>query len=269
MRFQIKFRLEGKRQVMPLNYQYPLSSWIYKVLEKGDAELAGFLHREGYKLENQKTFKLFTFSQLRFPYKTYKIIKGTDRMELWSRNAWLTIVFQLPQPAEKFIMGLFRDQAVSIGDKISQLAMEVESVEAVKEPEIINGSVRISLLSPIVITETRPEQKYETYLSPMDENYAGLFFHNLLDKHKLFSEEFAAIDPFAKDNGLVFECLTKSPKEKLQTIKAFTPDEVKVRGYQYEFTITAPPALIQTGLNSGFGAMNAMGFGCGEVINGQ
>lgn len=66
MRFQIKFRLEGKRQVLPLNYQYPLSSWIYKVLEKGDAALSGFLHREGYRLENGKTFKLFTFSQIIF-----------------------------------------------------------------------------------------------------------------------------------------------------------------------------------------------------------
>jgi len=59
MRFQIKFRLEGKRQVLPLNYQYPLSSWIYKVLQKGDAGLSDFLHREGYRLENGKTFKLF------------------------------------------------------------------------------------------------------------------------------------------------------------------------------------------------------------------
>lgn len=266
MRFNIKFRLEGNRQVLPLNYQYPISSWIYKVLAKGDAELAGFLHTEGYRLENQKTFKLFTFSQLRFPHKTFKIIKGTDRMELWSRNAWLTIVFQLPQPAEKFIMGLFRYQTMTIGDKISQLAMEVESVEVVKEPEIMDESVKIRCLSPIVVSENRPGEKHETYLSPLDDNYAGLFFHNLLDKHKIISNDHEGLDPFTGGGVLSFECLTKKPKGKMLTIKAFTPEEVKVRGYLYEFAITAPPDLISTGLNSGFGAMNAMGFGCGEVV---
>jgi len=267
MRFQIKFRLEGKRQVLPLNYQYPLSSWIYKVLQKGDAELSDFLHREGYRLENGKTFKLFTFSQLHFPNKTYKIIPHSDRMELWSRNAWLTVAFQLPQPAEKFVMGLFRNQAVTIGDRISQVTMEVESVEAMKEPEIKSETVKIRCLSPIVITENRPGHKYETYLSPLDDHYAGLFFHNLLDKHKILFNEFSGWDPFAENNSLKFECLTEKPKGKMQVIKAFTPEEVKVKGYLFEFALTAPAALIRTGLNSGFGAMNAMGFGCGEVRN--
>ena len=265
MRFQIKFRLEGKRQVLPLNYQYPLSSWIYKVLQKGDAELSDFLHREGYRLENGKTFKLFTFSQLHFPNRTFKIIPHSDRMELWSRNVWLTVAFQLPQPAEKFVMGLFRDQAVTIGDRISKVTMEVESVEAVKEPEIKSETVKIRCLSPIVVTENRLGQKYETYLSPSDNHYAGLFFHNLLDKHKILFNEFSGWDPFAENNSLKFECLTEKPKGKMQVIKAFTPEEVKVKGYLFEFALTAPAALIRTGLNSGFGAMNAMGFGCGEV----
>jgi CRISPR/Cas system endoribonuclease Cas6 (RAMP superfamily) len=38
-----------------------------------------------------------------------------------------------------------------------------------------------------------------------------------------------------------------------------------VRGYRFDFEIIAPPSLIKTGLDSGFGAMNALGFGCGEV----
>ena len=266
MRFQIKFGLNGRRQVLPLNYQYPLSSWIYKVLQKGDAGLSDFLHREGYRLENGKTFKLFTFSQLRFPNHTFKILPHSDRMELWSRNVWLTVAFQLPQPAEKFVMGLFRDQAVTIGDRISQVTMEVESVEAVKEPAITSKTVIIRTLSPIVITENRPGQKYETYLSPHDDGYAGLFFHNLLDKHKILSDELAGLDPFAGSDELKFKCLTEKPKGKMQIIKAFTREEVKVKGSLFEFALTAPPALIRTGLNSGFGAMNAMGFGCGEVI---
>lgn len=137
MRFKIKFRLEWNRQVLPLNYQYPLSSWIYKVLAKGDAALADVMHNQGYRLDNGKTFRLFTFSQLSFPAHTYKIIPKTDRMERWSRYTWLIIAFQLPQPAEKFVLCLFRNQKVEFGDRISGIHMEVEAVEVMEEPEIV------------------------------------------------------------------------------------------------------------------------------------
>lgn len=64
MRLKINFSLSGKRQHLPFNYQYPVSSWIYKVLSKADKEFATILHELGYKIENGKTFKLFTFSQI-------------------------------------------------------------------------------------------------------------------------------------------------------------------------------------------------------------
>ena len=36
MRFRLTLRLDGRANVLPLNYQYELSSWIYAVLNKGD-----------------------------------------------------------------------------------------------------------------------------------------------------------------------------------------------------------------------------------------
>lgn len=261
--------MSGKKQVLPLNYQYPVSAWIYKVLARGDAELARMLHEEGYQLENGKTFKLFTFSQLHFPARTFKIIPGTDRMELWSRNAWLIVAFQLPQPAEKFVLGLFRDQEVVLGDRISTVSMEVESVEMLEEPEITDTEVTIRSLSPMVLAENKPDIPHETYLSPTDPAYARLFFRNLLDKHRLFADTLETVDQLWEEGQLKFTCLTPQPKQKLQVIKAHTPEEVKVRGYLFEFVLTAPAGLIQTGLNSGFGSMNAMGFGCGEIVTGR
>lgn len=266
MRLKITFNLKGNRQVMPLNYQYPLSSWIYNILAGGDDEFAKIMHDEGYHLKNGKTFKLFTFSKLYFPQGTYRIIPASDRMELWSRKAWLKVAFQMPLQAEKFIMGLFRDQKAAIGDIISHITMEVGSVEAIKEPEIKTETVKIRCLSPVVVAENQPGHKHETYLSPAENNYDSLFFHNLLDKHKILSDEFGGIDPFTENNLLKFECLTEKPRGKMQVIKAFTPEQVKVRGYMFDFALTAPSALIRTGLNSGFGAMNAMGFGCGEIV---
>ena len=58
-------------------------------MDKADHDFAAFLHEQGYKLQNFKTFKLFTFSNLRFHRHTIRAIPKSDRMEVWARNAWI------------------------------------------------------------------------------------------------------------------------------------------------------------------------------------
>ncbi len=267
MRFEIKFRLSGKKHVLPFNYQYPLSSWIYKVLDKADSDFAAFLHENGYRLENLKTFKLFTFSNLRFPKHTYKAIPKSDRMEVWSRNAWLNVSFQLPQPSEKFIIGLFKNQKALIGDRISQIEIEVESIQALKSELPDAESVKIKCLSPIVVALNEEGKKHETYISPEHPQYKALFLKNLLDKYRAVCLQKDINCKEIQTNELDFICLTKEPKSRKQTIKAHTAAETEVRGFLFNFELTAPKELIEIGLNSGFGSMNALGFGCGEVAN--
>ena len=127
MIIKIKFKLSGKKQILPLNYQYPISAWIYKIIEKADTNFARILHEYGYKTEKGKVFKLFTFSKLNFPKNTWKILPNSDRMEIKARNAFLKVSFMLPEQTEKFVIGLFKEQKVFIGDKISGIDMMVET----------------------------------------------------------------------------------------------------------------------------------------------
>ena len=47
MRFQISLSaIEGK--TLPLNYAYPLSAAIYKIIQTADVDYAAFLHNAGY-----------------------------------------------------------------------------------------------------------------------------------------------------------------------------------------------------------------------------
>jgi CRISPR/Cas system endoribonuclease Cas6 (RAMP superfamily) len=39
-----------------------------------------------------------------------------------------------------------------------------------------------------------------------------------------------------------------------------------VRGYNYEFELTASKEVLEVGLNSGFGSMCSLGFGFCEVV---
>lgn len=79
MRFLIKLFALNYPAVLPLNYQYPLSAVIYKILRRADQEYASFLHETGYRAANSlKSFKLFTFSDIKTPFKIKKIVYGQE-----------------------------------------------------------------------------------------------------------------------------------------------------------------------------------------------
>lgn len=262
MRLKINFTLSGKKQHLPLNYQYPVSSWIYKVLGNADEEFASLLHELGYRLENGKTFKFFTFSQIGFPQHTWKIIPKSDRMLVWARKGWITVSFHLPEQTEKFIMGLFKQQNAFIGDKLSGIKMQVESVETLKTNLPEGEVIKIKTLTPIVLGLNIEGKKNEQYVPPIHSDYKRVFLQNLVEK-------FAATGGNGIDiNNLDFNITKLYSRTNLQTIKADTPAETKVKGYFYEFELQAPRKIIELGLNAGFGSMNSLGFGFGEVVEG-
>ncbi len=276
MRIKITFNINQKNQLLPFNYQYPISAWVYRVFAHADIEFTNLLHEIGYPLENGKTFKLFTFSGLSFPPKTTSVAKlekvnklrenkqepplrGSDRMEVWANKAWLTLSFHLPQQYEKFIMGLFNNQKAFIGDKISGLDLQVESIEALKQDIPSSGTVSFKTITPIVMGIKEPEQPHEVYAGPSHPLYKELFLNNLLDKYK------AAGGNAIYNDELDFRLVKIYPKTSLQIIKAFSKQETKVRGFRFDFELTAPHEIMEIGLNAGFGSMNSLGFGACEI----
>ena len=57
---RLKLTLQHRpNQVLPINYQYLISSWVYRTLESANAEFATQLHEYGYDFRG-KQYKLFT-----------------------------------------------------------------------------------------------------------------------------------------------------------------------------------------------------------------
>jgi len=267
MRFRIKFILSGKKQLLPLNYQYPVSAWIYKVLGTADKEFTKILHEEGYKINTGKAFKLFTFSRLSFPKHTWKIIPHSDRMQVWARNVRLDVSFQFPEQSEKFLTGLFNNQKAFVGDKISGVEMEVAGIEAMRDMAFDATDEKISVTlkakTAIVIGLKEDDQVYEQYISPDHREYKKLFLQNLIDKYNSTGRVGISLEE------IDFKVKKIYPKTSLQTIKAHTGAETKVRGYYFDFELNAPVDIIRLGLNAGFGSMNSLGFGFCGVKNGE
>jgi CRISPR-associated endoribonuclease Cas6 len=62
MRIRLSLNRTTKQRMLPMDYQYHISAWIYKVLKQADEDFALFLHEKGYGKNDPKLYKLFCFS---------------------------------------------------------------------------------------------------------------------------------------------------------------------------------------------------------------
>src|SRR5690554_6855265 len=102
MRFKIRLTRTSQGKYLPINYQYELSSAIYKVINRADSAFSNFLHSQGY-LAFGNQFRLFTFSRLNF--NGYRVLRETSRIEHYGEEASFEITFLVDRAAEEFIKG--------------------------------------------------------------------------------------------------------------------------------------------------------------------
>jgi|WetSurMetagenome_2_1015567.scaffolds.fasta_scaffold29263_1 CRISPR-associated endoribonuclease Cas6 len=263
MRFRLILsvnRSNNSSGILPINYQYELSSWIYKTINKSDGKFSHWLHDTGYTRQNRK-FKLFTFSNL-YPEK-YKV-EG-DRLKLLSDQVSLVASFYLPAAVEHFITGLFRAQEFSLGDTVSSVDFGVSRIE--KLPEVDFGKeMKFRTVSPVVISISESgESRHARYLSPLEEQYSDLLAGNLVNKYIALAEGGIEV---LKGTGVDHEVALKvlgQPRQKLIKIKAGTAEQVFLKGYLFDFMLRAPAELMRIGYYGGFGEKNSLGFGCCEI----
>ncbi len=282
MRFNITLHITSRNRVLPINYQYPLHSWIYKVIESADAQFSRFLHEEGYAT-GYKNFKLFTFSPLTSkPFKVFQlggnplggIYRGQgpqeQRIGFYGEEVRLQISFLMDQAAEKFIIGLFNGQQFTLGDQISQVSFEVVRIEAQPRP-VFSESMRYRCLSPVVLSANRKGKHAERrphaqYLHPEDSSYAEHFVQHLAEKQKAVPQfaDYQATEGWQQTRA-VFRLLGKTRKKGVH-IKQHTAQHTQVIGYQYDFELTAPIEIHEMAYYAGFGEKNSLGFGIADIF---
>ncbi len=267
MRFKIS--LEKKQgDSIPINYNYPLSAALYRIIAKGNAEYAAFLHEKGYG----KGFKFFTFSQLNTAFK----IEG-DRMKLMGNEADFQIAFHLPEAMESFIKGLFQSEQIDIADKKSKVSFTVKSVESLpnplqqyKENEIIN--VQLKPLSAIVAGIQNENGNYD-FLAPDDVRFTESLIYNWRNKIATCYDN-ASVDTLQcnvpTDALLMMEIVKMKypPKSRLITIKSDTAQETKIRGWMnFGLKVTGEKRFVELLMNVGAGVYSSQGMGCVRVVD--
>ena len=258
MRFKVTLHLtDTKLNILPINYQYELSAWIYHTIPYANPEFSEWLHDKGYSTGTQR-FKFFTFSNLDIPHGGYRV--NGDRLKLLSETCSLQISFLIEDAAMPFITGIFQNQDFILGDNLSRVPFKVQMVERLPDP-VFTNEMTFTALSPVVVGRSRlPEGgKGTAYLSPVDTEYERLFFQNLSRKVEV-NKPGLEITP-----DQIAEChfqLIGKPKSKMISIKNNKQEATKIKGYLFQFRIIAPAEWIRVGYFAGFGEKNGLGMGC-------
>jgi len=258
MRLQLTLDITGKNNVLPINYQYELSSWIYKVLNFGDKDFTDWLHEKGFVSE-KKRFKLFTFSNLRVENHR---VEG-DRLVLGNGKASVIVSFYPVEMFEPFVMGIFKERQFGLGDKRSAVDFVVSQVEKLPEPGF-KDDMAFSSISPIHVAWRNDGGRIE-HLAPDHPRYEELLFGNLYSKYEAYQQyKEAPVEAFD-----LKECrfeATNTPKRKVITIKSNTVQQSKIAAYSFNFRVQAPVPLSRIMYYCGAGKANSQGCGCCEVM---
>ena len=260
MIFHLTLNKSATASIIPINYQYPLSAAIYKILQKGNKEYAQFLHEEGYG----KGYKFFTFSDLKGKFK-----RDGDRLILLEDSMQLKVCFHLPLASQVFVEGLFRSETIEIADKKSKSSFTVQSIiaetpplnEIENEKEIIQ--IKLKPESAIVAGPKKEDGNYD-FKAPDEEGFTESLIYSWREKIKAAYNEKTGRDAML---SIEVEKYENPYRSRLIHIKAGTTEETKIRGFlNFKLKLTAEQRFLDLILNAGLGLYSAQGMGCVGVI---
>ncbi len=261
---RLKLTLTHKpNQALPINYQYLIAAWVYRTLGAANSEYATHLHEQGYDFAG-KTYKLFTYSALR--PRWFDIDKRAKAFILAKSPTELTLSFYMDDALQHFVIGLFKDQQFTLeSGQYFKVAFEVVGIETLSTP-IFQKTIRFRAVTPICLSRNEEGKEYAQYLSPELPEYGDLLLQNLLRKYRAVKGDDSQRKDMPNFENLAYLNpsfrLLNQPKSKLLAIKG-----VKMRGYLFDFEITAPVELIRVGYFGGFGVGNsALGMGMVRVL---
>lgn len=245
-----------------LNYNYYLSSLIYKIVGAYSKKFARKLHSGGFSFGG-KIFKAFTFSKI-FYFDGAHVEDGKIFIPENSE-----ISFLVSSPYEEFVknfaLGLTKIDKIWLGEKNN--IFELKSVEVIFEPDVFDGDLmeiiemRGVFISPLVVSKVDSLGR-KIYLGCFDADVPELVKENLFKKFLAFYK-YTPEDHF--EFTFLMDYVMKHDWRKLITIKEGTPEETKVKGMLAPFLIKGTRRMLKFAWEIGLGERNSMGFGMWDV----
>ena len=251
--------LQPNTQV-PINYNYPVSAAIYKILALASPEYAGWLHEKGYPNQENRLLKLFTFSDLHIPQA--RRVKNT--LQAGNNRPWEIFI---GSPVEEdfvqhFVLGLFEKQKLEIAGIGATGHFLVESVETLKPP-VFRKQMTAIALSPIVVSTMREHngklQPY--YYRATDPEVGEAMRATVLSKYFALHGEACPDPQLQVALDIDYFHRRKGNVSRLVAIKEGSEQETRVKGFVMPFKISGNPELLRVAWECGIGNKTSLGFG--------
>ena len=246
-------------QALPINYQYLIASWIYRILGNADADFAKQLHNHGYDFGGKK-YKLFSFSTLR--PKWFDIDHQRSIFRLTKSPTKITLSFYVDEAVQHFVMGLFKDQIFELSSGRFSANFNVSGIEMLPKPNF-EKTMRFRTQTPICVSRNVDGLPHAHYASPDEEGYGTLLVQNLVRKRHALEPQIAGATERSAELDFPYEFkLLSKPKSKLLSIKG-----IQMRGYLFDFELMVPEDLMELGYFGGMGEKNSsLGMGMVKVL---
>lgn len=275
---RVKFTLipNSSNRALPVNYNYFLTSLIYKFLKNSSKDYSRFLHDTGYRIsESKKGFKLFTYSMF---LGANAIVKG-DTITFGNG----VVSWYLSSPVDEFLqhlitgafaqgqeikIGISSNGLKSISDLTGSNRFLIERVETLPKPQF-KKTMRFTCLSPITVSKVTGLNGVNDlngplkchYLRPWEEGFSDAIKNNLIKKYKLVH----GMD--VKSHRFKLTIDTEYMNKKTgRIIKNINFKGTNIIGFMAPFIVTGNPELIEIGYETGFGEKGSMGFGMVKQI---
>ncbi|MBF0505662.1 MAG: CRISPR-associated endoribonuclease Cas6 [Nitrospirae bacterium] len=263
MRVKLTFAPVSRKAVLPINYNYLLTSLIYKIIRNSSRDYSAFLHDEGYKIgESKKGFKLFTFSML----------KGgkfrADHSDIVFSGGH--IQWEISSPVNDFIQhlvsGVFsQGHEIRIGPANAEVRFLIGQVETLPRPEF-KETMKFTCLSPITVSKIIGIPPLTSglrchYLRPWEDDFSEAIKNNLVKKCRLVTGEAPEDAEFRIK--IDAEYMNKKNGKITKKINFKGTDII---GFMAPFQVTGNAELIEVGYEAGFGGKGSMGFGMVKEI---
>ncbi len=305
MRIKLTLKPADKKALLPINYNYYLTSLIYSFIFSSSKDYSSFLHNVGYRTDNNKKgFKLFTYSMLNS--KKY-LIKGD---KIIFENA--PIEWEISSPVDVFLQHLItgaftQGKTINLGNSHISARFLIEQVETVSEPDF-KETMRFTCLSPITVSKLYDKNiagkidgdhlQAETnilnknmynedifqnhsinfgchYIRPWEEGFSEAIEQNLIKKYRLIygKEPYGYIknvyNLYENTGILKFKITIDSDymnRRSGKITKKINFKNTEIIGFMAPFEVTGNPKIIEIGYETGFGEKGSIGCGCVRVI---
>ncbi len=268
MRIRLTLQPVAREEMFPINYQYPLSSAIYKILANASPAYASFLHKKGYITSKGKPLKLFTFSKI--------FSSGIQRFRsslVVQNNRSCTLLISSPMLndfIQNFVTGLFEKQTLEIGGPHSVGHFTISCVETLGFPSL-SDNVKFICLSPIV-SSTLEEHRgnlSQYYFRPGDQRLSEVLQNNLRHKYEIIHGKTATTMniEFIPDMDYVqrWQQAGKRVTKKITIKEGRDAYSTDIIAFEVPFTLKGDTGLMTVAYEAGIGEKNSLGFGMIEV----